>query len=153
MDVKPVLIIGIGNICRMDDGAGIHVVNRIISSEYPVPAGVDIIDAGSAIYDLLPLMMRRRKVIIVDALNVDDIPGSIYWVPAEDLRYGYWNLLSGSPELREIIFHLYAVTGDIKVEFVGIVPEDVSGCSLELTERVRDSLEKAVDVTLKAAVC
>jgi len=150
---KSTLIVGIGNIGRMDDGAGVHVVKRIINSDKPVPEDVDIIDAGCAVYDLLPLMMGRRKIIIVDAINVDDIPGSIYWVPAEDLRYGYWKLLSRSPELREIIFQLYAVSGDIKVEFVGIVPEDVSGCSLELTERVRDSLEKAVDVTLKAAVC
>lgn len=150
---KSILIVGIGNIGRMDDGAGVHVVKRIISSDKPVPDDVDIIDAGCAIYDLLPLMIGRRKVIIVDALNVDDIPGSIYRVPAEDFRDGYWNLLSRSPELRDIIFQLHAVSGDVEVEFVGIVPEDVSGCSLELTERVRDSLEKAVDVTLAAAVC
>ncbi|HOP63387.1 MAG TPA: hydrogenase maturation protease [Spirochaetota bacterium] len=150
---KKTLIIGIGNVGRTDDGAGVHVINSILNSEIPLPEDVEIIDAGCAIYDVLPAMMGRKKVIIIDALQIDDIPGSIYRIHHDDFRSGYWNLLSGSPELREIIFQLYAVSGEVELEFIGIVPGDVSGCSLELTEQVSESLGRAVDLALDAVLC
>jgi len=140
--VKSVLILGIGNISRMDDGIGIHVVNHIFESGMSIPQNVEIIDGGMSLYDLLPVMMNREKIIIVDALKSDDNPGTIYRFPAEYLiRTG----------VKDIIDQVYIASGKIDIEIVGIVPENTDSECINIS----DSLKKIIDVAamevLKAA--
>ena len=82
---KKILILGIGNILQMDDGIGPHIINYILESNIQLPDNVDIVDGGTAGYDLLPLLQDRKKIIIVDALKVDDSPGSVYRFKPENI--------------------------------------------------------------------
>lgn len=150
--IKSILVVGIGNVGRMDDGAAIHLINKIINSKLSVPEEVEFYEAGCALYDMLPVMTGRKKIIIIDALKMADIPGSIYMVPSAELRKGYWEIFKRNPLLRETLFQLYIISGDIEIDFIGIVPGDISGCSLDLTDKVRIGIEKAVDVTINAVL-
>jgi hypothetical protein len=53
--MKNVLILGIGNILQRDDGLGVHVVNEILSMDSALPDCVEVIDGGTAGFDLIPL--------------------------------------------------------------------------------------------------
>lgn len=150
--IKKVLIAGIGNILRMDDGAGVYIVNHIKESGFVLPEYVEIIEIGSAIYDMVPVMMGRKKIVIADALKTDDIPGTVYRIPSEDLRPNYWKLLRNSPELREIIFQLYITSGEVEIDLVGIVPSEIDLCCMSLSDSVKKKIPAASFEVIKAAV-
>ena len=54
--MQKVLILGIGNILQSDEGIGVHIVNHIIQSGINLPDEVEVIDGGTAGFDLLPHM-------------------------------------------------------------------------------------------------
>src|SRR5271157_892044 len=77
-DMRKVLILGIGNLLRSDDGIGVHVVKYIEETGAVLPDGIELMDGGTAGFDLLGLIENYDKIVIVDALKADDMPGSIY---------------------------------------------------------------------------
>jgi hydrogenase maturation protease len=62
------LILGLGNPLRGDDGIGPRVVELL--RREGLPAGSEALDAGAAGLDLLDLLAGPRRVIIVDAADV-----------------------------------------------------------------------------------
>ena len=150
-DIKSVIILGIGNFARCDDGVGVHVVKYILESGMHIPGYVDLEEAGSAIYDLLPLMTGRKKIVIIDALKIEDIPGTVYRLPSDYLTNKYFNALRVSPELREILIQLYITTGDVEVEIIGIVPSDIESTGISLTDAVQAKLQRAALEAISSA--
>lgn len=71
-----ILVLGIGNILLRDDGVGVHVV-REIQKRFVFDPEIDIIDGGTKGLDLLPLFEKRRRVLIVDAVDFGKEPGYI----------------------------------------------------------------------------
>jgi hydrogenase maturation protease len=58
------LVLGIGNILLNDEGAGIHVIERLKSEGF---LGADLVDGGTGGFHLLGLIQSYRHVIITDA--------------------------------------------------------------------------------------
>ncbi len=76
------LILGIGNLLLCDEGVGVHVA-RVLQQE-GLPENVVILDVGTAFLEALPEIERADRIIIVDAMQADHAPGTIYRVPFED---------------------------------------------------------------------
>jgi hydrogenase maturation protease len=72
------LVVGVGNALLGDEGLGVHVVRALAASAAPWPEGVRIVDAGTALFDLVPEMARAGRVILVDAIRAGGEPGSVY---------------------------------------------------------------------------
>ncbi|NNJ79446.1 MAG: hydrogenase maturation protease, partial [Xanthomonadales bacterium] len=70
------LVMGIGNTLLQDDGVGVHVTERFKSSQSSRP-DLDVIDGGTIGLSLLPEIEDADKVIIVDASEIGDSPGSM----------------------------------------------------------------------------
>jgi coenzyme F420 hydrogenase subunit delta len=70
-----------------DDGAGPEVV-KYLKQNYHIPENVELIDAGTGIRDLLfdiTLAEKKpRKIIIVDAVDVGEVPGEILEISLEN---------------------------------------------------------------------
>jgi hydrogenase maturation protease len=81
--MKPrVLVAGMGNDLRQDDGFGIAVVRRL--AERGVPAGVRLYEAGIAGIGLVQeLMDGYDAVIIVDVVDRGGEPGTVYLLEAD----------------------------------------------------------------------
>ncbi len=69
-------IIGCGNPTRSDDGVGVEVVQRLLAGT--VPAGVAVIDAGTAGMDVMFRVRGAERVIIVDACRSSSDAGAIF---------------------------------------------------------------------------
>lgn len=77
-----VLVAGMGNDLRRDDGFGIAVVRRFMESG--VPDGVRAIEAGIAGLGLVQeLMDGYEALIILDAADRGGQPGTVYLLEAE----------------------------------------------------------------------
>ena len=84
--VKPadLLVIGCGNLLRGDDAVGPILVRKILN--YDIPNNVRLADGGTAGMDVAFSMRGVQKLIIIDACQSGDKPGSIFKVPGEELE-------------------------------------------------------------------
>jgi hydrogenase maturation protease len=79
-DFPRVLIAGVGNELLSDDGVGVHAV-RALQAE-PIP-GVTMIEIGTAILHGLDYLESADRVLVIDAANGGQPPGTIYLFDAE----------------------------------------------------------------------
>jgi len=80
-----VLVAGIGNIFRGDDGFGVEVIRQLSSKD--LPSNVAIRDFGIRGFDLAYALMEPWDlVILVDAIPRGGAPGTLYAVDAETAR-------------------------------------------------------------------
>lgn len=77
------LVIGCGNILRGDDAVGPVLIRHLFTRG--VPAGVRLVDGGTAGMDVAFGMRGAARVVIVDASATGAAPGTVYRVPAEEL--------------------------------------------------------------------
>lgn len=147
---RSVLILGIGNILQSDDGIGIHIVNHIAKS-IKLPDDVEAIDGGTAGFDLVPLLTGREKIIIVDALRVDDKPGSIYRFKPEDARKTRAFSLH-EVGIIEIIDMLRLLGENPEIEIIGVVPEDIDTLDMNISPSVRRSIPQVIIHIMDAVI-
>ena len=81
---KEILILGIGNILLRDEGAGIAVVNSL--QKQNLPDNVEVIDGGTAGFDLLDIIADRKAIILIDAIDAGYPPGTVVRFVADDLK-------------------------------------------------------------------
>ncbi len=65
-----------GNLLRRDDGAGVHVANRLKK----LAPQIDALDAAMGGVEILESMRGYDRVIIVDSIRTGAEPGTIYRV-------------------------------------------------------------------------
>lgn len=73
--MKSVAIIGIGNYLLGDEGVGIHAIN--LCREKRWPAGVEIMDGGTAGVSLLHMIRDRDLAIFIDCADFGGSPGEV----------------------------------------------------------------------------
>lgn len=80
--MSPILVAGIGNIFKGDDGFGVAVAQRMAGR--PLPAGVTVKDFGIRGLDLTyALLDGYAAVILVDTAQRGEPPGTVYVVEPE----------------------------------------------------------------------
>jgi hydrogenase maturation protease len=146
-----VLVLGIGNILRKDDGIGVHIVNYMADSGVAFPPGVDLVDGGTAGVDLVPLMQGYSRIIIVDALAVDDAPGSVYRFTPEGLKGGARSYSLHDFGVKNVIDCLRIMGENPEIEIIGVVPEDISAHHIGISESLQESIPRAVREIVAAA--
>jgi len=150
--MRRVLILGIGNILKSDEGLGVHIVNHILESDIYLPEGVESVDGGTLGFDLLPLMNGQDKIIIVDALKTDDFPGSIYRFSPDYAVESHASFSLHEVGIIEVIRVLRLMDQNPEIEIIGIVPEDITSIAINLSPVVRKSIPLAVHQILDAAI-
>jgi hydrogenase maturation protease len=149
--MRKVLILGIGNTLRSDDGLGVYIVRHMEETGIQLPDGVSLLDGGTAGFDLLGLIDGYDKIVIVDALRTDDKPGSIYRFTPEHAVESRARFSLHEVGIMEVIKTLRIMDNNPEIEFVGIVPENISELSTTISQAVMESVPRAVEVILDAA--
>ena len=148
--MKNILILGIGNILCGDDGIGSHIVNYLNESDLEIPSHVEIIDGGTAGFDLLSIMKGRNKIIIVDAVSVDDMPGSVYRFTPENIKTRERSISLHQLGISEVIRMLKVMGETPEIEIIGIVPENLSEITMDISDSVKNAIPDAVNQILDA---
>lgn len=76
------LVLGIGNLLLADEGVGVHVARAL--RQEGLPEDVVALEVGTAFLDALPEIEKADRIIIVDAMQADHEPGTVYRVPFDD---------------------------------------------------------------------
>ncbi len=136
------LIIGIGNSLFGDDGAGIHVIERLGGRD--LPAHVELIDGGTLSFTLLEKVESAKRLIIVDAAELEAEPGTVQVFRNAEMDVYLSN--SVRPSVHEVnlldVLTAARLRGRLPDHYalVGIQPRDVGWSSLP-----SNTVDKAVD--------
>jgi hydrogenase maturation protease len=72
---RRILVMGVGNTLMQDDGAGVHVTEWLRQSADA--ESLEIVDGGTIGLSLLPLLEDAEAVIVVDASEIGEPPGTV----------------------------------------------------------------------------
>jgi hydrogenase maturation protease len=78
------VVIGVGNAILSDDGVGVHAA-RLLQGDPRVPASVTILDGGTIGLELLPYASDASRLLLLDAVNSGEAPGTLTRMTARDL--------------------------------------------------------------------
>ncbi|MBU0704829.1 MAG: hydrogenase maturation protease [Chloroflexi bacterium] len=82
--MKPsVLVLGLGNPLRGDDGVGCRVIEELMRRE--LPPDVELLDGGAIGLGLLDLLEGWERVILVDAAEMGRRPGEFVRFTPDDV--------------------------------------------------------------------
>lgn len=134
-DMTEVLFVGIGNVLRRDDGAGVYIVSQIKAQGRfsKLLVEVSIENYLGKINSINPDI-----VIIVDCVDFNQKPGFTGLVPIEQIKE--FDVSSHNISLRRVADHL-----KMEVHVIGIQPSDLR-VGENLTPEVKASSDEIVSL-------
>lgn len=149
---RPTLVLGLGNLVHSDDGLGVHAIQLLqetLKNDPRVPSGVVLMDGGTQGLALLPHISAFERVIVVDALDVGEPPGTLVRLENDALRH-----LPGKASVHQLGFADLMVALELlgespeQIVLFGIQPLSIDW-GTELTAPVRDALERIPDLVIE----
>lgn len=151
---KKILIAGMGNVLRRDDGFGVEVANRL-ADHNTLPGDVKVIEVGiGGVHLVQELMSGYDALVIVDALERGTPPGSIYVLEADVPDLADWSVQAREDFLADMHYTtpakalILAKALDIlpsKTYIVGCQPADADDLGIGLSEPVQDGVERTLE--------
>lgn len=149
--MRPVLILGIGNILLRDEGVGVRVVEAL--QQMQLADCVEVVDGGTAGADLVDVLADRDKVVVIDAIESQSPPGTVFRLRSEELMPSPGSTLSlhqlGLVESLMMAQQLGCAPRQVVV--FGIQPDQVIP-GLDLTPEVANAIPRVVDAVLEEIV-
>ena len=145
MSAKPrTIVVGVGNLLRRDDGAGIHVV-QLLKENAP---WIDTNEAGLACMEILEAIKGYDCAVIVDAIQSGGAPGTVYNV---DLTRGEKPPAIGSSHGVDLLTtlrlgeQLYAGELPADIRLIAVEAEDIMTLSESCTPAVEEAVKRVSD--------
>jgi len=144
----PLLVIGIGNDFRCDDGVGLVVARKL---KEKLGWNAEVIETEGEGADLMAQWQGRETVFVIDAVSSGSLPGTLHWVDAT----------TGSipSQLRTFSSHRFGLPEAIEVaRSLGLMPERLFVCGIEganfsygtdLSQQTSDAVGNAVERVLR----
>jgi hydrogenase maturation protease len=88
-----ILVLGLGNLLMSDDSIGVRAVQRL-QQDYSLPENVTFLDGGTLGLDLLPYIELADSLLIIDALEMQAEPGSLFRLEGDEVPRAFASKLS-----------------------------------------------------------
>jgi len=134
---KNYMLMGLGNICRGDDGIGSFIAQNFQSDDWLV------LDCGTTPENFTYLVKKSQPeyLVIVDAAQMNLEPGEFRVIPSERIDKFY--LTTHNIPLSLLISYLDKWVG--KTILIGIQPERMEDFQ-RISERVQDSARNIIEI-------
>jgi hydrogenase maturation protease len=144
-----ILVLGLGNSIMTDDGFGVKVVNTL-SSRYHFQGPVKVIDGGTLGLDLLPQLEEIETLLIIDALDMREEPGSVFRIEGEEVPRAFASKLSVHQMGLQDLLAVAELQGHVPSKLIvwGVQPECIE-MGTELTDTVEVKVEPVVEKVLE----
>lgn len=143
------VIVGIGNVLQKDDGLGVYAATYI-HENYTFSQEVEIINGGVEGIHLYNVLEDNSHIIILDCLQLNDTPASIYAIPAKEIS-GYGLNNGGAHEIGILqCMDMMELQGKEipKSIVIGIIPASVT-FEFGLSKELLDAFEGYISVILQ----
>jgi hydrogenase maturation protease len=148
---KQILVLGVGNVIRGDDGIGIRLARRL---KRILPSHFVIRELDTISLDLLELISGYSKVIFIDAIQTTcGIPGYIHHLSLQDLKYSSKLSSSHSINFRQIIELEKRLSGERgpQIEILAVESKRLNDFSERLSPELEEKFEKII-ATVKSKI-
>ena len=143
------ILIGIGNVLQKDDGLGVYAASYMYEN-YTFSPKVEIINGGVEGIHLFNVLEDNSHVVVLDCLQLDDTPASIYAIPAKEIS-GYGLNNGGAHEIGILqCMDMMELQGKEIPEaiVIGIVPMEVT-FAFGLSEEILQAFDGYISVVLQ----
>jgi hydrogenase maturation protease len=143
-----VLVLGIGNLVMSDDGVGVKVVQQL-QREYRFAENVVVLDGGTLGLDLLPKLEGIDHLIVVDAVETGEKPGTCVRLAGEELPIALETKVSPHQMGLKDLLSVAELLGHSPSEMVliGVQPGSIE-MDTKLTPAVEAVLQVLIDNVL-----
>jgi hydrogenase maturation protease len=143
-----ILVLGVGNLVRRDEGFGVHVI-RHLSERFQTSPNVTLLDGGTAGVALLDAILACNHLIAIDAARQYATPGTLSRLDGEALSYVFKTKQSAHDwGLSEILLQARLLGHEPKVVIIAAEPQDMDSWSDELTPLLASRVPEAVAMTV-----
>ncbi len=142
------VILGIGNVLQKDDGIGVYTATYL-QRNFTFTPEIEIINGGVEGINLFNVIERTDQLLILDAIEIEDEPGSIYLIPSHELS-GHGLNSGGAHEIGVLqVLDMLELQGkplpDATV--LGIVPHHVT-FDFALSDTLKEAFEGYIQTAL-----
>ncbi len=154
-----IVVLGVGNLLRTDDGVGVRVIQEL-EARFSFPPNVRLYDGGTGGLGLLSIIEEADYLVVVDSVLVGEPPGTVVSFDVENLPSTLTRKISSHEidvlDVLDIARRLGKLPPTV---IVGIQPQDIVSFGTELKigrhvpallERVLDELK---DIGVEATPC
>jgi hydrogenase maturation protease len=146
--MKPILILGLGNLLQADDGVGCRVAQELERRE--LPDDVEVMDGGTPGVGLINLFEGRQRVIIIDAAEMEREPGTVARFRPEDVA------LTGSTQRfslhRTGVADALNLARALGIDLPEMVVFGVQPAQVDWNEALSPQVQAAVPLVVEAIV-
>jgi len=143
----PIVVVGVGNTIRADDGLGVHALRRL-QMDPRVPQGVVFVDGGTLGLELVSYVSGASHLLLLDSVNAGEIPGTLIRMNGDELR----TLQRGSSVHRLGVADLIVALCFVSEEPPDIVLLGVQPASTNWGTSLTGSVEAALGQLVEMAI-
>ncbi len=142
------VILGIGNVLQKDDGLGVYA-STYLKQNYTFSEDVTIVNGGVEGINLFSIMEENDHVLILDSIEIEDNPASIYLIPSSELS-GHGLNSGGAHEIGVLqCLDMLELQGKPlpKATILGMVPQHVT-FDMALSSTITEAFEGYINTAL-----
>jgi hydrogenase maturation protease len=140
-----ILVLGVGNLLRCDEGFGVHVVQHL-SQQYRPGANVQILDGGTGANALLGAILECDHLIVVDVARMEEKPGTLRRLEGSTLQCVFKAKQSAHDwAFSEILLQAQLLGHSPQVAVIAVEPYTIDAWSPELTPELSLRLPDAIE--------
>lgn len=141
------VVLGLGNVLHADDGAGAEAIKRL-QQDARVPEEVSLIEGGTLGLELLPYIWSCSRLIVIDAVDVGEPPGTVVRMSGEEL-----NSLPGNSSVHQLgVSDLLVALRMLARRQPAVVLLGVQPANTDWSTELSPAVAAAMNVLVEAAV-
>ncbi|WP_286035066.1 HyaD/HybD family hydrogenase maturation endopeptidase [Megamonas hypermegale] len=134
-------VVGIGNIIMQDEGFGVRCA-EYLQKITNYPDFVQILDGGTLGMDLMPYIAGTKKLLFIDAIDIDGNVGDFYQFTGDELNAYFKNKMSVHDlGVNDMLAVLKLTDNPVDEIIVMGVKPDVVSMGTELTSAIVEKIE------------
>jgi hydrogenase maturation protease len=150
-EVNPgrVLVLGLGNVLLQDEGLGVKALRRLVE-EYHLPDNVRFLDGGTLGMHLFPYLDGCTHLLILDAVETNNPPGTLARIAGPDLEQALSRKLSMHQAGVSELLAVGRLLGNLPAQVVvcGLQPENVEW-GLDLSPTIAGQMDRLINLTIE----
>ena len=138
------IVLGLGNILNHDEGVGVHALAALEAGLGP-REGVELVDGGTMGLSLLQLVEDCDHLLILDAVNAGELPGTLVELDCDEISLYTGVKLSQHQVTFQEVLGLAKLRGKLPTHLylIGVQPADLS-VGVGLSETVAEVMPRVV---------
>jgi hydrogenase maturation protease len=127
-----------------DDAFGYRMI-KALQGRFTFPSEVTVLDGGTLGLDLLPQLEGIDRLLVIDALEMGALPGTVFRLEGEEVPRAFAGKLSVHQMGLQDLLAVAELQGNLPAELVvwGVQPDSIE-MGLELTASVAAAMEEAI---------